>query len=383
MCFLHQLVPPYVALSFYSTSILGIILQIVLYSKRYEVNNVLDKLCRMSTILNAQYYVRDKDVHRKVIIFLVSISIHISGLTYYFFVQEWTHYKTRVVFPFTVYPGLHELCLCLIVLSLIFSTITGGGTCATVTLLCDITYLKVAMLIKSYRVNLKQKLNGRSLSKFINKDIKIFNAVVSLVEDADEALNLCAFLQYCMISSLIFITISIAISKEQSLSSDLVTVFTVWNFVISVYMFYQVTMSGSAVYEEGEELKKIGLEYSDEVSQQSLFISKEKDKSLMSFFLLLGSIRDNPLRVTGGGPPKRHSTMSGSAVYEEGEELKKIGLEYSDEVSLFISKENYKSFFLPLGSIRDNPVNVTGGGMFVIFLSMMTYSVVMFQLVGQ
>ncbi|GIY37007.1 hypothetical protein CEXT_584931 [Caerostris extrusa] len=73
--------------------------------------------------------------------------------------------------------------------------------------------------------------------------------------------------EYCMISSLIFITISIAISKEQSLSSDLVTVFTVWNFVISVYMFYQVTMSGSAVYEEGEELKKIGLEYSDEASQ--------------------------------------------------------------------------------------------------------------------
>ncbi|GIY37984.1 hypothetical protein CDAR_528171 [Caerostris darwini] len=94
-----------------------------------------------------------------------------------------------------------------------------------------------------------------------------------------------------MISSLIFITISIAISKEQSLSSDLVTVFTVWNFVVLVYMFYQVTMSGSAVY---EELKKIGLEYSDEVSQQSLFISKEKDKSMLSFFLLLGSIRDNP-----------------------------------------------------------------------------------------
>ncbi|GIY58986.1 uncharacterized protein CDAR_250351 [Caerostris darwini] len=131
-----------------------------------------------------------------------------------------------------------------------------------------------------------------------------------------------------MISSLIFITISIVISKEQSLSSDLVTVFTAWNFVVSVYMFYQVTMSGSAVY---EELKKIGLEYSDEVSQQSLFISKEKDKSMLSFFLLLGSIRDNP------------------------------------------------------------PPNVTGGGMFVIskaiFLNMMnallTYSVVMFQLEGQ
>ncbi|GIY58985.1 hypothetical protein CDAR_250341, partial [Caerostris darwini] len=58
-------------------------------------------------------------------------------------------------------------------------------------------------------------------------------------------------------------------------------------------------MSGSAVYEEREELKKIGLEYSAEVSQQSLFVSKEKDKSLLSFFLLLGSIRDNPLRVTG------------------------------------------------------------------------------------
>ncbi|GIX96001.1 hypothetical protein CDAR_378011 [Caerostris darwini] len=121
-------------------------------------------------------------------------------------------------------------------------------------------------------------------------------------------------------------------------------------------MFYNVTICGSGILEEGEKLKKFGLECPQEVSQQSCLISKEKDKSVMAFFLLLGSIRDNLLRVTGG------------AILDEGEKLKKVGLECPQEVSeqsWLISKEKDKSvmtFFLLLGSLRDNPLKVTGGG---------------------
>ncbi|GIY28784.1 hypothetical protein CDAR_110671 [Caerostris darwini] len=104
--------------------------------------------------------------------------------------------------------------------------------------------------------------------------------------------------------------------------------------------------------EEGEKLKKFGLECPQEVSQQSCLISNEKDRSVMAFFLFLGSIRDNPLKVTGG---------------EEGEKLKKVGLECPLEVSdqsCLMSKEKDKSvmaFFMLLGSIRDNLLRVTGG----------------------
>ncbi|GIX78871.1 hypothetical protein CDAR_380151 [Caerostris darwini] len=131
--------------------------------------------------------------------------------------------------------------------------------------------------------------------------------------------------------------------------------------------------------EEGEKLKKVGLECPREISQQSCLISNEKDKSVMAFFLLLGSIRDNPLKVTGG---------------EEGEKLKKVGLECpleASDQSCLMLKEKDKSvmaFFILLGSIRDNLLRVTGGGMFVIqktilltvLNAVVTYSVIMFQI---
>ncbi|GIY99102.1 uncharacterized protein CEXT_602111 [Caerostris extrusa] len=60
-------------------------------------------------------------------------------------------------------------------------------------------------------------------------------------------------------------------------------------------------MGGYAIQKEGEKLKKVGLECSHEVSQQSFLVSNEKDRSVMTFFLLLGNIRDNPMKVTGGG----------------------------------------------------------------------------------
>ncbi|GIY28782.1 uncharacterized protein CDAR_110651 [Caerostris darwini] len=116
-------------------------------------------------------------------------------------------------------------------------------------------------------------------------------------------------------------------------------------------------MGGSAIQKEGEKLKKVVLECSHEVSEQSFLVSSDKDRSVMSFFLFLDSIRDNSLKVTGG---------------EEGDKLKKVGLECPREISqqsCLISNEKDKSvmaFFLLLGSIRDNPLKVTGGGMFVI-----------------
>ncbi|GIY82844.1 uncharacterized protein CEXT_312071 [Caerostris extrusa] len=100
---------------------------------------------------------------------------------------------------------------------------------------------------------------------------------------------------------MIFITVSLAISQEKSFHAGLAKLYIAWNFINQLYLIYNVTICGSAILDEGEKLKKVGLECPLEVSEQSCLISKEKDKSVMAFFLLLGSLRDNPLKVTGGG----------------------------------------------------------------------------------
>ncbi|GIY68045.1 uncharacterized protein CDAR_291 [Caerostris darwini] len=295
-------------------------------------------------------------------------------LAYFTYVQEWSRYKATVKFPFYIPPGrLYDVCLGLVLTSVVYSGVSGGSTSAVMCLLCNTIYLIVSSLISSFGSKLNQKFKNQNLSGFIFNEIKNFKLIVLLTEAVDKALNACAFCLYCELCSMIFITISLAISQEGYFHSGLVKFFIAWNFINQLYMFYNLTIGGSAILEEGEKVKKVGLECPYEVSQKSCLISNEKDKSVMAFFLLLGSIRDNLLKVTGGGiflidKMILLTVMNAVVTYsEEGEKLKKVGLECRQEVcqqSCFISKVKDKSvvsFFLLLGSIRDNLWRVTGG----------------------
>ncbi|GIY82843.1 uncharacterized protein CEXT_312061 [Caerostris extrusa] len=215
-------------------------------------------------------------------------------LVYFCFIQEWSTYKTNVKFPFYVPPGrLHDVCLGFVLTSSIYSGISGGSTSFVVSLLCNTIYLIISSLISSYGSNLNQKFKSQNMSEFLFKEIKNFQSIVLLTEAVDKALNTCVFFLYCGLCSMIFVTVSIAISHEKSFQSDWAKLFIAWNFINQLYMFYNVTICGSAILEEGEKLKKVGLECPLEVSEQSCLISKEKDKSVTAFFLLLGSIRES------------------------------------------------------------------------------------------
>ncbi|GIX78873.1 uncharacterized protein CDAR_380161 [Caerostris darwini] len=223
-------------------------------------------------------------------------------MIYFCFIQEWSTYKATVKFPFYIPPGrLHDVCMGLVLTFSMYSGVTGGSTSAVMCLLCNTIYLTVSSLISSFGSELNQKFKTQNLSEFLFKEIKNFKSIVLLTEAVDEALNACVFFLYCEFCSMIFVTISLAISQEKSFQSDLAKLFIAWNFINQLYLFYNFTISGSAILEEGEKLKKVGLECPQEVSQNTCFIPNEKDKSVMAFFLLLGSTRDNLLRVTGGG----------------------------------------------------------------------------------
>ncbi|GIY37006.1 uncharacterized protein CEXT_584921 [Caerostris extrusa] len=298
--YVHQLVSFYVALGFYSTDICGLILQVVLNAKRRQISNTLNMLSRVLHVSNPRCSIVKKYVTRSLILFLISVSVCIPSLIYFSFVIEWQTYKKSVQFPFHVPPGgLHDACLGFVLVSLIYSGASGGFTCALVSMLCTIIYLILSMIIASYRTSLKHKLKTQDLSAFIFNETKILKFVVTLVESVDRAWNLCAFWQYCELTSLIFIIVTIIISKSFS-HSGLVNTFMVFNFLNVLYLFYSVTMNGSSVKREGEKLKKIGLECSEGVSRHSFLMSSEKERSFPSFSLLLENIRDNPLKVTAG-----------------------------------------------------------------------------------
>ncbi|GIY99103.1 uncharacterized protein CEXT_602121 [Caerostris extrusa] len=283
------------ALTFYSTDICGLILQIILNSKRYEINTALNQLSRLSGNVNPRCTTAIKFVIRNRLLYVISELIYIISLVYFSFVQEWSRYKATVKFPFYIPPGrVHDVCLGFVITSLIYSGISGGNTCGVIFLLCNTIYLIISSLIMTYRSNLKQKFKTQNFSAFIFNEIKNFKSIVLLIETMDKALNVCVFFLYYELCSMIFITISLAISKERSFQSVVMKLLIAWNFINQLYTFYTVTVGGSAIQKEGEKLKKVVLECSHKVSEQSCLVSNDKDRSVMSFFLFLEASETTP-----------------------------------------------------------------------------------------
>ncbi|GFT18915.1 uncharacterized protein TNCV_4725631 [Trichonephila clavipes] len=285
-----------VIVTMYATNICGFALRFVMRSKRREISSSLSQLCKISYALNPRSVIGNKNINYYLAFFFLNVIAYCYGMAYVFFIQEWEHYKNCLKLPiFGVTFENNEACLVFILICTLLSVMSGGSTCGATLLLCDGTYRTLSNVIRSYRVVLTKKLKLHHLSAFIHTEIKALKTIVSVVETVDRALNMCALLQYCMFTSLIFITISAAITNEKILRTNVVIGFLVWNFVSALLLFYGITMSGSNVHEEGEILKKIGLECSSE-----MFFLNEKDKSFLALFLFLGNLKDLNLRVTGG-----------------------------------------------------------------------------------
>ncbi|KAF8792098.1 hypothetical protein HNY73_003744 [Argiope bruennichi] len=302
MFFIYRMIPLIsTAMILYLIDICGLTMQVVLYFKRYEINDALNQLCNLYHTFNAEKVADSKYVNLMLLIFSGSEIIIASGMSYFFFCQEWVSYKNDTDFLIYVPPKLREICLVFIMTSIVFSVSIGGATCGISAILCKQVYMMIGDLIRFYRTELKKKLRIQKLSIFIYNDIGSLKAIASLVDTVDNAFSSCALLQYCEFSSFIFITISIAVTHQVQFRTTWMTVFISWNFVLALGLFYMITVAGSTVYEEGEQLKKVGLECCNEISQQSLLFSDHKSRSLMELFMLLGNTRNVSLRVTGGG----------------------------------------------------------------------------------
>ncbi|KAF8792097.1 hypothetical protein HNY73_003743 [Argiope bruennichi] len=287
-------------MSIYSAAICGITLQIILHVKRCEISNAVNQLCKLSDFFNSRQVIDSRYICRVLAYISISVMIYIAGMVFYFY-QEWGNSIEPSSLPHFIPPDVQEKYLGVVMASIIFSTTNGGSTCGVSIMLCESVYLMIADLIRSYRSNLKHKLKTQRLSNFIFDEDKTFKSIVSLVNTVEQAFKLCALLLYAAEASLIFITISIAVTREATLQTYWIKGLIVWNTMLTLYTFYQITASGSLICEESEQLRSVSLECSNEICQQSIAGSNANDGSLQALSLLLTNIRDVPLRVTGGG----------------------------------------------------------------------------------
>ncbi|GBM69188.1 hypothetical protein AVEN_103114-1 [Araneus ventricosus] len=136
----------------------------------------------------------------------------------------------------------------------------GVFTAGLISFLCQHVYLMTGRLVKSYRTNLKRSLRTRVLPIYLFREIEDLKALVSVVETVDEAFNLCSLVLYAALCASTFVTINIFMSVE--ILPIGMKVMTAWNCIMTMKAFYNITTSGSSITEEGEVLKKTGLECS-------------------------------------------------------------------------------------------------------------------------
>ncbi|GBM08604.1 hypothetical protein AVEN_52447-1 [Araneus ventricosus] len=300
LCFTHRILPFSLTMTFYSSAICGFTIQLILHFKRCEISNALYQVCRLSDVLNPRKVIENKYVCKVLVFISVSVMIYIAGISFYFYL-EWGHNIKPSSLPLLERPHLREMYLGVVLASITFSATNGGSTCGVCILLCESIYSMIGDLIRSYHSNLQNKLKTQRLSTFIFDEAKNFKAIVSLVNTVEQAFKLCALLLYGAQASLIFITISIAVSKDDILRSYWINGVSAWNLMLTTFMYHQLTASGSQIYDESERLKNVSVECAHEICQHSIVGSNANDGSLQALSLLLANIRDVPLMVTGGG----------------------------------------------------------------------------------
>ncbi|GBO00931.1 hypothetical protein AVEN_138915-1 [Araneus ventricosus] len=149
----------------YSTTICGLFLQIVLNSKRNEIRKTLHQLCKLSKVLNPQGIIGSNCTYRNLTVYLSAVIGLFALLIVFFFYQEWDNYKNTVAIHLSMVPELRDVCLAFIYMSIIFSIVSGGSVCGVTSLLCDSAFLTLGNFIKSYRLDLINKMKTQDLRR--------------------------------------------------------------------------------------------------------------------------------------------------------------------------------------------------------------------------
>lgn len=295
--FIRLMIPSLsVRLTLYASIVGGWSIHTAIIFKRKEISVSLHGISNLSRKIGTTTHIGNKSINRLLFFHIMTFIVFAAFMCVFFFYQEWNHYKassTIIVGP----DILQSICQALVFSAIIFSFCFSGATCGTTLLLCDSTFIALSDIIKDFVTNLKQKFRRRMFSQSsISAEIGNLNTITDQVKSADKALNDCTLLLYGMFACLFYITVSIAISNEAIFKTKMVTVYIAWNFILVVLIFRRLTLSGSRVAVECQRLRNVTAECSRRIVSHC-----EDEKTLLTYNILLGNIKDAKLVVTAGG----------------------------------------------------------------------------------
>ncbi|GBN24370.1 hypothetical protein AVEN_34842-1 [Araneus ventricosus] len=284
-------------LVFYACVFGGFLINVVTFVKAKDINMYLYNICKLSYALCPHVPVGSKLAKWHMRFHVLGLLIFLTFMSFYFFYQEWKKLSEAVTLPFMFLNSFRDESISIIFSCIILSFVFSANISGTMLMLCGNTYASLGNIIKAYRKRLQNKFrSGNYMKEPLTVDIKILNMITKQVELADGALNTCTVLLYGMFICMFYITISIGLSEDESFKTKVVIWYIVWNFIIAIYLFSRLTLSGYRVQKENKKLQDTGIECS-----RIIVTSPADEYTLLTFSLLLASIKDSNLTVTVGG----------------------------------------------------------------------------------
>lgn len=296
--FIRRVIPSdSVRLTLYASIVGGWAIHTAIIIKRKKISVSLYGISNLSIKVGTDTtHIGNKSINKLLFFHITTFIVFATFMCVFFFYQEWDHYKASSAI--VVGPDiLQSVCQGLVFSAIIFSFCFSGATCGTTLLLCDSAFIALSDLIEGFCTNLKQQFRRRMFSRSsISAEIGILNAITAQVKAADKALNDCTLMLYGMFGCLFYITVSIALSNEAIFKTKMVTTYIAWNFILVGLIFRRLTLSGARVAMECQKLRSSTAELSRRIVDHCV-----DEKTLLTFNILLGNIKDAKLVVTAGG----------------------------------------------------------------------------------
>ncbi|GFQ69785.1 uncharacterized protein TNCT_59621 [Trichonephila clavata] len=152
-------------------------------------------------------------------------------------------------------------------------------------------------LIRVYAQKLKERSRYMAWNvETISEDISIFKNLTFRLHEVDQAVNIYALLIYGAVISGFFNTVSVMVSGDESFKVPVTTVYIVWVFVNSVGVLIILSYYGTSIADQGNEVKRKMIEYSDKFVRFSPPLS-----AMQMFQFLFEIVMKTNMMVTGGG----------------------------------------------------------------------------------
>ncbi|GFS52461.1 uncharacterized protein TNIN_105591 [Trichonephila inaurata madagascariensis] len=263
--YIYQFLPAVsICITFYAYNVCGYVTTVLFFRHRKKLYISIQNLMPFATMINPGAYIGSRFIKLQLFSFFTSIFLLMACVAVFFFYEQPKLYIPNIYIPFFINEESKELYRSVILICIIGTFGLSVSATGFAFILCWNLYETMVKLIRVYAQKLKERSKHMAWNvETITDDISIFKNLTFRLHEVDQAINIYALLIYGAVISGFFNTVSVMVSGDESFKAPVTTVYIIWVFVNSVGVLIILSYYGTSIADQGNEVKRKMIEYSD------------------------------------------------------------------------------------------------------------------------